>query len=367
MLRFRRLGLNDKVIAIRAIGRRVGFMRRAARQVWFVTFPGAEVLDLAGPWAVLGHANDEVGREVYAAKLVTPLGGEVRTRHGLALGGAHSLRQALRLGSPNMLVVCGGAPSTELPPAEAALVRWLRSRQREVPRLVSICTGAFVLGEAGLLNGRRATTHWRFVDDLQRRFPKARVVNEEIFVRDGRLSTSAGITAGIDLALALVEEDHGQAVATAVARNLLLFLRRSGHQTQFSQFLSRQAGEPPRLRNLSAFVLEHLDQPLSVERMAESLNMSARTFSRWCKDDLGESPAAMVRRLRLDEARRLLSETDLPLKDLALRTGLGNPSTLWRLFTKHLGVTPADYRQRFGASPRRGTELTTRLEPSHGR
>jgi transcriptional regulator GlxA family with amidase domain len=325
-------------------------MRHAPRRVWFVTFPGAELLDLAGPWAVLGHTNDEVGREVYAAEFVTPLGGEVRTRHGLGLFGARSLRQAIRGGSPDMLVVSGGAPSAELPPSEALLVRWLRSKHREITRLVSICTGAFVLGEAGVLDGRRATTHWRFVDELQRRFPKANVVNENIFVRDGRLSTSAGITAGIDLTLALVEEDHGHAVATAVARNLLLFLRRSGHQAQFSQFLARQAEEPPRLRNLSAFVLEHLDEPLSVERIAESLSMSTRTFTRWCKNDLRESPAAMVRRLRLDEARRLLCETDLPLKDLALRTGLGDPSTLWRLFTKHLGVTPADYRQRFGAS-----------------
>jgi transcriptional regulator GlxA family with amidase domain len=327
----------------------MGVMRRAPRQVWFVTFPGAELLDLAGPWAVLGHTNDEVGREAYAAHLVTPLGGDVRTRHGLALGGARSLRQATRLGRPDMLVVAGGSPAAPLPPSEATFVRWLRMKQREIPRLVSICTGAFVLGEAGLLNGRRATTHWRFLDDLRRRFPNAHVVDEDIFVRDGRLSTSAGITAGIDLTLALVEEDHGQAVATAVARNLLLFLRRSGHQAQFSQFLARQAEEPPRLRNLSAFVLEHLDEPLSVERLAESLGMSARTFTRWCKNDLRESPAAMVRRLRLDEARRLLTETDLPLKDLALRTGLGDPSTLWRLFTKHLGVTPAVYRERFEA------------------
>jgi transcriptional regulator GlxA family with amidase domain len=324
-------------------------MRRVARQVWFVTFPGAELLDLSGPWSVLGHTNDAVGREVYATHLVTPLGGEVRTRHGLALAGARSLRQAARLPRPDMLVVCGGSAGVPLPAAEATFVRWLRSKQREIPRLVSVCAGAFVLGEAGLLNGRRVTTHWRVAGELQRRFPKAHVVDESIFVRDGRVSTSAGITAGIDLTLALVEEDHGHAVATAVARTLLLFLRRSGHQAQFSQFLARQAEEPPRLRNLSTFVLEHLDEPLSVERMAESLGMSARTFTRWCKHDLGESPAAMVRRLRIDEARRLLTETNLPLKDLALRTGLGDPSTLWRLFTKHLGVTPADYRQRFQA------------------
>jgi transcriptional regulator GlxA family with amidase domain len=245
-----------------------------------------------------------------------------------------------------MLVVAGGSAAEE-PSSQAPLVRWLRARHQRIPRLVSICTGAFVLGEAGLLNGRRATTHWRFLGEFRSRFPKVRVVDEDIFVRDGRFWTSAGITAGIDLTLALVEEDHGHAVASAVAKNLLLFLRRSGHQAQFSQPLKRQALEPPRLRNFSAFVLEHLDEPLPVVRLAAGLGMSARTFSRWCRNELQESPAAIVRRFRLDEAQRLLSETDLPLKDLAARVGLGDSSTLWRLFAKYLGVTPTDYRARF--------------------
>ena len=170
------------------------------------------------------------------------------------------------------------------------------------------------------------------------------------FVKDGRAWTSAGITTGIDLMLSMVEDDHGHRVAMAVARRLVLFLRRSGNQAQFSAALQRQEKEPPRLRDISTFVLEHIDEPMLVERIARRTGMSARTLSRWCREHLGESPAALVRRLRVDEARRLLEETSLPLKDITARTGLGDASTLWRVFTQRLGVTPAAYRQRFAAA-----------------
>jgi len=197
------------------------------------------------------------------------------------------------------------------------------------------------------LDGRRATTHWQYVDVLRQRFPKVRVVDDDIFLRDGRVWTSAGITAGIDLMLALVEEDHGHAVAMAVAKNLVLFLRRSGRQAQFSQMLKRQEDEPTRLRDLSAFIFEHLNQPLSLERLARNVGMSVRTLTRCCRQELGESPAALVRRARIEEAQRLLEQTSLPLKDIAVRTHLGDASTLWRTFTRYLGITPADYRARF--------------------
>jgi transcriptional regulator GlxA family with amidase domain len=159
--------------------------------------------------------------------------------------------------------------------------------------------------------------------------------------------TSAGITAGIDLTLVLVEEHHGRATAMAVSKNLLLFLRRSGRQAQFSESLKRQEHEPARLRDITSHVLEHLDQSLPVERLARDLGMSSRSLARWCRDELGESPAALVRRLRIDQARRLLEETTLPLKTVASRSGLGDASTLWRIFAQHLGVTPAEYRTRF--------------------
>ena len=161
--------------------------------------------------------------------------------------------------------------------------------------------------------------------------------------------TAAGVTAGIDLALALVEEHHGHAVAMAVAKRMVLFLRRSGNQAQFSSSLRRQEKAPPELRDLSTFVLEHIDEPLPVERIAAGIGLSPRTLSRWCREHLDESPAELVRRLRLDEARRLLAETSLPLKDITAQTGLGDPATLWRVFMQHLGITPAEYRQRFAA------------------
>jgi transcriptional regulator GlxA family with amidase domain len=323
---------------------------RRTRQIWFVVCPGSEVLDLSGPWSVLGYANEVIGRQVYALHLTSPLSGEIRTRHGLALTGASSLGRMGSRGMPDAMVIAGGAPTSPLPPSEARLVPWLRQHHRDIPRVISICTGAFVLGEAGLLDGRRATTHWRYVDELRRRFPTARVVDEDIFLRDGRVWTSAGITAGIDLMLALVEEDHGHGPAMSVAKNLVLFLRRSGRQAQFSQTLKRQEREPARLHDLSAYILEHLDEPLPVETLAEAVGMSARTLTRWCEKELGSSPAALVRRLRLEEAQRLLEQSSLPLKDIAARTLIGDASTLWRLFTRHLGVTPAEYRARFAAT-----------------
>lgn len=327
-------------------------MRRAAKRVWFLVVPRTGALNVAGPWEVMGHANDVLGRAAYELELVGPRAPVVETRHGLILGGARALPgTGSRL--PDIAIVAGGSPRTPLPDGEARLVPWLRRYHRRIPTVVSICTGAFVLGEAGVLDGRRATTHWLHVGELRSRFPAARVVDEGIFVRDQGVWTSAGLTAGIDLALALVEEDHGHGVAMAVAKRMVLFLRRSGNQAQFSSALKRQEREPPRLRDVSTFVLEHVDEALPVDRIAAGIGMSPRTLSRWCRQHFDESPAQLVRRLRVDEARRLLEETPLPLKDITARTGFGDASTMWRAFTQRLGVTPAAYRQRFTATSTR--------------
>ena len=325
-------------------------MPRVRRAVWVVVFPGSDLLDVSGPWEVLSNANDLLGYDAYALELVTPGTDDVRTRHGVVLGGARSLRGLAQRGLPDLLLIAGGSPVLPLAPAERSFARWLAEHHQRIPVLVSICTGAFVLGEAGLLDGRRVTTHWRWTTELRRRFPRARVVDDRIFERSGRVWTSAGITAGIDLCLALVEESHGRANAMAVAKNLVLFLRRSGGQAQFSEALRRQEHEVSPLRDIAGFVLEHLHEPLPVERVAQALGMSGRSLGRACQDALGESPAALVRRLRLEQARRLLEESSLPLKAVAQRTGLGEASTLWRLFTRQLGVTPAEYRQRFASA-----------------
>ncbi|HWZ93089.1 MAG TPA: GlxA family transcriptional regulator [Polyangiaceae bacterium] len=317
--------------------------------VWFLVAPGTGVLNIGGPWEVLGHANEVLGRSAYQLELVGPVGPTVRTRHGLAVGGVRPLPKTTRR-LPDIAIVAGGSPRSPLPDGEARLVPWLRRYHLHIPTLVSICTGAFVLGEAGVLDGRRATTHCQHLADLKERFPAAHVVDDGIFVKADGVWTSAGLTAGVDLTLALVEEEHGHAVAMAVAKRLVLFLRRSGNQAQFSSALQRQEREPPRLTDISTFVLEHLDQPLPVARVAAGVGMSLRTLNRWCREHLNESPAQIVRRLRIDEAQRLLAETELPLKDITTRTGLGDATTLWRAFTQHFGVTPAAYRQRFSSA-----------------
>lgn len=324
-------------------------MGNSTRSVWVLVSARTGLLNVAGPWEVLGHANDVLGRQAYQLQAVGVSGAEACTRYGLLLGGLRPLPERCeRL--PDVAIVAGMSPVDPCPGDQARLVSWLRRHHRRIPTIVSICTGTFALGAAGILDGRRATTHWMHVNDLRARFPKAQIVDEGIYVKDGGVWTSAGVTAGIDLALALVEEHHGHVVAMRVAKRMVLFLRRSGHQAQFSQALRRQEKEPPKLRDISSFVLEHIDEALPVERIAAGVGMSPRSLSRWCREHLDESPAELVRRLRVDEAKRLLEETSLPLKDISSRTGLGDASTLWRAFAHDLGVTPAEYRQRFAAA-----------------
>jgi transcriptional regulator GlxA family with amidase domain len=323
-------------------------MRTRTRSVWFLVVPRTGLLNVAGPWEVLGHANDVLGREAYRLEAVGVGVSEARTRYGLLLGGLRPLpARCDRL--PDIAIVAGMSPLDPPPADHAPLVPWLRRHHTRIDTLVSICTGAFALGAAGILDGRRATTHWMHVEALRARFPAAQVVDEGIYVKDRGVWTSAGVTAGIDLALALVEEHHGHAVAMQVAKRMVLFLRRSGNQAQFSPALRRQEKAPAKLGDISTFVLDHIDESLPVERIAAGVGMSPRTLSRWCREHLDESPAELVRRLRVDEAKRLLEATTLPVKDITTRTGLGDASTLWRAFTQDLGVTPAEYRQRFAA------------------
>lgn len=321
-------------------------MVQKAKRVWFLAAPRTGVLNIAGPWEVLGHANHLLGYEAYVLELLGPHTPNLPTKHGLLLGNVRSLpRVCAHL--PEMVVVAGGSPRYPLPEGDATIAAWIRRHHRKIPILVSICTGAFVLAAAGVLDGRRATTHWEFLSVLRERFPSIQVIDEGIYVRDGGVWTSAGLTAGIDLALALVEEDHGHQLAMAVAKRMVLFLRRSGNQAQFSASLKRQENAPDKLRNVATFVLEHMDEPLSVDGVARAIGMSPRSLSRWCRQHFKESPAKFIQQLRIDEARRLLTETSLPLKDITARSGLGDTSTLWRVFTRRFGVTPVEYRQRF--------------------
>lgn len=327
-------------------------MRNRTHDVWFVVFPGSELLDLSGPWSVLGYANEVLGRSAYAPRIVAPAKGSVATRHGVVLGGACSIDDAARAGLPNTVVIAGATPANGRSAGEMRVARWLRTNSRRVRRIVSICTGAFVLGEAGLLDRRVATTHWVYRDELRNRFSRASIESDNLFVRDGRIWTSAGITAGLDLMLAIVEEDHGHQAALTVAKSLVLYLRRSDQQAMFfdeSIVPARELGSSVHV--LTALIQGHLAKPLPNAKLAKLAGMSTRTLARVCQRDFGQTPSSVVRRMRLEQAQRMLEHTSLPLKTIAARTGVRDEATLWRLFRRQLGIAPVEYRRRFKPNP----------------
>jgi transcriptional regulator GlxA family with amidase domain len=246
-------------------------------------------------------------------------------------------------------VVAGGQGVSEAERDER-LIGWLRRAAGRSRRVASVCTGAFLLARAGLLEDRRATTHWAACRTLQRRYPGVRVETEPIFVRDGNVYTSAGVTAGIDLALALVEEDLGNRAALEVARALVLFVRRPGGQRQFSTSLAGQTAERPSLRELQAWITDHLGEDLSVSALADRAFMSERNFARVFRREVGVSPAAYVESLRVERAKLLLQSTPLSVREVGRRCGFGTVETLRRSFARAVGASPADYRSRFQAS-----------------
>ena len=245
------------------------------------------------------------------------------------------------------LMVAGG-PGVEAAAADPVLVDWARARAARARRVASVCTGAFLLAATGLLDGRRVATHWSVCAELARRFPAVRVEADPIFVRDDPVWTSAGVTAGIDLALALVEEDLGRAAALAVARYLVVFLKRPGGQAQFSAALSLQTAED-RFGALHDWINQHLASDISLPLLASQAGMSERSFSRHYTRATGLTPGRSVERLRVEAARRLLSESRLPVKRISQRCGFGSEETMRRSFLRVLAATPQDYRARFGS------------------
>jgi len=309
------------------------------RRVVIVAFPGVQSLDVVGPAEVFASASDE-----YRVEIVAPLAGVVRASSGLALFADAALTD-LR-GDIDTLVVAGGE-GTRRVMADERFVGAIRRLAPTCRRVASVCSGAFVLAAAGLLDGRRATTHWGWCDALAEAFPKITVEADRIFVRDGQVWTSAGVTAGIDLALAMVEEDVGRDVALAVARRLVVFLKRPGGQSQFSAQLAGQLAERHALGELQSWIADHLDRDLSVERLADRAAMSVRNFSRTFRREVGVTPARFVERARVDGARRLLEESTDSVDEVARRCGFGTAETMRRTFLRALHVTPSDYRNRF--------------------
>ncbi|MBO0804180.1 MAG: GlxA family transcriptional regulator [Nocardiopsaceae bacterium] len=307
------------------------------RNVLIPVFDGVQSLDVTGPLEVFANAD---GYRVRTASLG---GGEVRTTSGLRIVPDTDLR-AEESSALGLLLVPGGSGARR---RDEELVAWIREAAPRAARVASVCTGAFLLAEAGLLSGRRVTTHWSKCTELADQYPDVTVDPDPIFIRDGNLATSAGVTAGIDLALALVEDDLGRGTALEIARQLVVFLRRPGSQSQFSTQLSAQVATRQPLRDVQQWVAEHPAEDLSVEALAARASLSPRQFARAFAAETGIPPGRYVDKSRLEAARRCLEDTADGVEETARSCGFGTPEAMRRAFIRELGVGPAEYRRRF--------------------
>jgi len=310
-----------------------------------VVFPGFQVLDAAGPLEVFSAATrlspDGGG---YASELASVTGGPVRSSSGIEM----KTRAASGLRGPIDTLLVAGGVGTAAARRDRALVTWIGRAARHSRRVVSVCTGAFLLAEAGLLDGRRVTTHWAWCEALGRLHPSLEVDPEPIFVDHGDVATSAGVTAGMDLALALVEADLGRDVALEVARWLVMFVKRPGGQAQFSAHLRDQLAARPALADLQGWLADHLGEDLSVAALADRAGMSVRTFARAFRAEVGETPAVYVARLRVEAARRRLEDDEGSIAEIARGCGFGTVETMYRAFERVVHVAPGEYRRTFG-------------------
>jgi len=323
------------------------FSPNAVRVIDVLTYPAVQLLDVTGPIQVFASANDLVagagGERPYLLRVVAQGGEDVASSSGVALAAGPLTKPGKTL---DTLLVAGGE-GAEAAAENPVLVEWVRQRATQSRRVASVCTGAFLLAAAGVLDGRRAATHWKYCAKLAQRFPAVHVEPDPIFVCDGPVWTSAGVTAGIDLALALVEEDLGRSVALAVARYLVVFLKRPGGQAQFSAALALQVADD-KFGALHDWINGHLADDLSLSVLANQAGMSERSFSRHYAEETGQTPARAIERLRVEAARRQLSESRVPVKRIAQRCGFGSEESMRRSFSRLLDATPQDYRARFG-------------------
>jgi transcriptional regulator GlxA family with amidase domain len=315
----------------------------SSRRVVVLAVPPVDEFDLVCPIQVFGAANRLAGKPVYSVEVVTN-GKDVKIQGegGVLSFVAETSYKALNANFDSLLLVCGlGTRNAR----DQALFAWLRRVAPTVRRLGSVCVGSFLLAEAGLLNGRRATSHWRFSKELARRYPMVKVESELVWVKDENIYTSAGISAGIDLALAWVEEDCGAAVAQEVARELVIFLRRSGGQKQLSVSLSAQASEMKAIQELQFWITDNLRKKLSVQVLADRVAMSVRNLERVFTREVGRTPSQYVLQARVEAVRHQLERTDRGLKQIAAACGFGSADVMRRSFSRFVGVTPNQYRQ----------------------
>jgi len=321
------------------------------RRVLLIAAPGTEILDLVGPFQVFTRAAEMFGRQnpgsrpIYSVEVITTSSQRsIVTNGGLRIA-AHNTFRRVR-GEIDTLLIAGGS-AIENDEIGIEVVQWIRKVARRVRRIGSVCTGALLLARTGLIDGRKATTHWNWCALLARKYPRADVDPDPIFIRDENVYTSAGVTAGMDLALALVEEDHGSRLALQVARNLVLYLRRPGGQSQFSAALAMQLTDRKPLRELESWVLDNLSKPLNVPMLAERVAMSPRNFARVFTKEMKTTPAKFVERLRVEAARRRLEESLNSMETIAQECGFGNVNSMRNVFQRTLRITPGHYRRHF--------------------
>jgi transcriptional regulator GlxA family with amidase domain len=321
------------------------------RRVLVVAAPGSQILDVVGPFQIFTRATElrlaqrPGSTAIYSVELITSSSQTLlATNCGLRIA-AHETFRRVR-GEIDTLLFAGGS-AVEEDRTGTELVRWIKQVAGRTRRIGSVCTGAMLLARAGLLDGRKATTHWKWCEILSKKYPDIDVDPDPIFIRDGKVYTSAGVTAGMDLALALVEEDHGSRLALEVARDLVLYLRRPGGQSQFSAALTTQLSDRKPLRDLAAWMLDNLNRPLTVQTLARHVAMSPRNFARIFAREMRITPAKYVERLRLELVRRRLEETRHSLKRIAAECGFGSVKSMRGVFQRSLRITPGQYRQRF--------------------
>jgi transcriptional regulator GlxA family with amidase domain len=313
------------------------------------------ILDVAGPLEVFAKTIDHLNEHcpqadtIYATHVVSATPSTtVATSSGLPIVCEGDLTSINYKVDTVLLAGKGGLQVTD--PALLPLIDWLKKNSKNIRRIGSICAGAFVLAEAGFLDGKRATTHWKNCDRLAECYPNVKVEKDPIYIKDGNIYTSAGISTGIDLSLALVEEDFGRDVAVGVARILVLYLKRPGSQSQFSHILAHQTSDYAPIKDIQAWVLDHLDEEITVEALAERALMSPRNFARVFLRETGITPAKYIEKIRLETARRRLEETRLTIDEISNECGIGNADGLRRLFLRHLKTTPSDYRKSFSSA-----------------
>lgn len=319
--------------------------KQTPRRIVLLAFDGVQPLDVVGPAEVFSTAERLTGGGAYEIELVAKTREPIMARSaGYALA---PVRTTAQCRGPIDTLIVGGGTGVRTAVEDRSLVRWVRSASARSRRTASVCSGTFLLAAAGLLGGRTVTTHWASADELERRHPELTVDPNPIFLHEGNVWTSAGVTSGMDLALAMVEEDMGREVALEVARWLVLFLQRPGGQAQFSSHLTAQLADRRPLRELQAWIADNLDGDLRVEALAERAAMSPRNFARSFRREIGLTPAAYVEALRVERARQCLEQESDPIESVAAQCGFGTPETMRRAFARRVGIAPADYRARF--------------------